>query len=95
MLVNFFQNWPLLIVATPASKESPDINLKEVRPRRPKELLDVIQALALGLRDEEEAEEEGEDGDASKHPKGASLGQTHLLQTITVITIALHLYHHL
>jgi len=84
VLVNFFQNWPLVILPCPASKESPDVNLKEVRPRRPKELLDVIQTLALGLRDKEDAEEEGEDGDAPKHPERASLGQTRFLERISL-----------
>ena len=62
------------------SEKCPDVDLKEVRSRRAEELLDVVETLALGLGDEEEAEEEGEDGDAPEHPEGACLGQTNLLE---------------
>ena len=73
-LVNLFQDWPLIIRARLAAlKEFPDIDLKEVRPWRAKELLNVVETLSLGLWHKEEAEEESEDGDASKDPEGASL----------------------
>ena len=62
------------------SEKCPDADLKEVRSRRAEELLDVVETLALGLGDEEEAEEEGEDSDAPEHPERACLGQTNLLE---------------
>ena len=42
----------------------------------PEEELDVIKTLALGLGDEEEAEEEGENSEASKQPEGPGLGHS-------------------
>ena len=69
------------------SEKCPDADLKEVRSRRAEELLDVVETLALRLWDEEETEEEGEDGDASKHPEGSSLGQSIYLEVITMFTM--------
>ena len=42
----------------------------------PEEELDVIKTLALGLGDEEEAEEEGENSEASKQPEGTGLSHS-------------------
>ena len=74
MLVNLLKYGPLVILAA-ASEQPPNTNLKEVRPRRSEELLDVVETLALRLGDEEETEEEGEDGDPPENPEGPSLGQ--------------------
>ena len=58
-----------------ASEQPPNTNLKEVRPRRSEELLDVVETLALRLGNKEETKEEGEDGDSPENPESSSLGQ--------------------